>query len=291
MFTEVEKNEESLRRAYQEAVEFTKSHYENFPVISFFLPKRIYKHVAVVYQFARTADDIADNFSEPVEKRLIKLNRFRDKLTSSLDDKFSNEFWMALRNTILNFQLNPINFIALLDAFEHDLRIASYETLEEVFNYCSNSANPVGRIILELLGIKDTKYFEMSDKICTALQITNFIQDARTDITAGRIYFPKEMLEKHGVPIESLKALEYTPQLKRLLAELSGLLEKMYYEGRPMLNVLPYRMKVQIGATINGGLMILEKIKKNEFNVFNYRPKLSKLDFVKIFAKTILTAE
>lgn len=284
-------DEEVIGRTYKEAIRFTKAHYENFPVLSIFLPRKIYQHVAIVYQFARQADDIADDPNYPAAERIKKLDEFKGELEKTLEGKPSGDFWMAFYNTVRIFNLSPVNFFRLLKAFRQDLVKTSYGSFDQLLEYCINSANPVGRIILELLDIRDEKRFEQSDKICTALQITNFMQDSAADIQNGRNYYPEEFLEKFNVEREALAELRFTEEIKKMLEYETTIIRQMYFEGRGLLNALPYRMKIQISATINGGLEILNKIEKNGYDVFNYRPKLSKFDLVKIFTRTLLIAE
>lgn len=281
-----------LRQSYNEAIKFTKAHYENFPVLSLFLPRKIYKHVAVIYQFARQADDIADNPDIQTEVRIVKLQEYSDKFTSVLSAKdLSPGFWAALVDTINTFKLSPEYFYKLLDAFHQDLIKDEYATFEELLSYCEKSANPVGRLMLELLNIRSEERFLQSDKICTALQLTNFLQDTKDDLKNGRNYFPLELMQKYDVTKSELTDFKMTAGIKAMIKFEIDTLREMFFTGKSLLNVLPYGMKIQISATINGGLKILDKIEKNDYNVFAERPKLTKGDFISIFIKTLLTAE
>lgn len=302
MLPQINSKPDSLEKAYSDAVKFTKGNYENFPVVSFFLPKRIYKHVAIIYRFARTADDIADEGNMPAEEKMGRLNEFRQSFRRALDAKPvnelwrvlngnpENEFWAALINTINQFSLSEENFFNLLKAFEMDLIKTEYASWSELLEYCKLSANPVGRIILELIGKSEERLFLLSDKICSALQVTNLIQDAADDLNKGRNYFPDEFIEKFAVDKNALYKLKFSDNIKDMIEHEIELLRKMYFEGSALLNYLPYKMKIEIGVTINGGLSVLDKIEKNNCDVFNNKVKLSKLDFVKLFTKTIITA-
>ncbi len=290
MFPQKNNDVVSLEDAYRRAILFTKSHYENFPVVSFFLPKKIYKHVAIIYQFARTADDIADDGSISAEKRLSNLHLFRENFSNALRGEYESVFWQALHKTLNEFSISETHLFNLLSAFEQDLKKNNYSTWEELLNYCSFSANPIGRIILELLDLQDEKLFLLSDKICSALQITNLIQDSMEDILNGRNYFPEEFIKKFNVNPADFNRLNFSDELRELIKYEISVLRKMYHQGSDLLNFLPYKMKIEIGATINGGLSVLKKIEEKNYDVFNNKIKLSKLDFIKIFTITFITA-
>lgn len=196
------RNNYKLDSGYQKAIDFTKSHYENFPVVSFLIPKDLRKHVAIVYQFARQADDIADEGSYDSEERRDRLKVYKSQLNDAIHGSPSNDFWFSLSNTITSKNLESKNFYNLLHAFTQDLTKKRYSDFNDLLNYCSNSANPVGRIILELNGIFDEDSKIFSDNICTALQLTNFYQDVSIDIQKDRIYIPMDELNDFGVTEE-----------------------------------------------------------------------------------------
>ena len=160
--------------AYISAEKFARAHYENFPVVSFLVKKKLRKHVAILYWFARSADDIADDPNLPDEEKILKLDHFEARLTSLLKGQCENDYEVALHNTITLMHLTPGLFYDLLTAFKQDLTKKRYQSFEEILNYCKYSANPVGRLILELNDLRDDIAFSYSDKICTALQLINF---------------------------------------------------------------------------------------------------------------------
>ncbi|MEJ2618402.1 MAG: squalene/phytoene synthase family protein, partial [Ignavibacteriaceae bacterium] len=172
----------------KESLSLSKNHYENFPVVSFLVPKHLRKDVAIIYWFARTADDFADEGNLLPEERLRKLNEFEHRLTSLLKGNCEGDIEFALNKTIKERNLTPKYFYDLLKAFKQDVVKKSYENFEELLDYCNYSANPVGRLILELNDIRNDEAFGYSDKICTALQLTNFYQDIKVDYLKGRIY-------------------------------------------------------------------------------------------------------
>ncbi len=277
-----------LQNAYIQAIKFTAGHYENFPVISFFLPKNIKKHIAVIYQFARQADDIADEGDCLPDERLKQLELYESKLKEALTGHSDTPFWGALYNTIIEKGLTEQNFYNLLNAFKQDVHRKRYANHDQILDYCKKSANPVGRLILELFGIKDSRLFEYSDCICTALQLTNFYQDISIDFERGRVYISQDELMKFGVSEKTFENKENNINFRNLMAFLILRTEDLFKKGKPLVKHLPHRLKYQIYWTILGGESILNKIRKMNFDVLNNRPKLSKMDFVFLFIKSLI---
>jgi len=276
------------QKVYSKSVKFSREHYENFPVASVFLPKNIRKHVAVVYRFARNADDIADEGNMNEEQRTDILQIYKQQLTDALQGNYANDFWRALHNTIKTYKLTEEYFYDLLSAFEQDITKKRYETFSELLDYCSRSANPVGRIILEFFNIREHEALKYSDAICTALQLTNFYQDVSVDLKKGRIYLPAEDLERHNVGEEEFSREGTSIEFKNLMKSQVERNFELYREGVNILPLLPTRLRFQIRLTILGGQEILNKIRSADFNVLNVRPKLSKIDYIKLFLKAAL---
>ena len=279
------KNRE-IESEYIKALSFAKNHYENFPVISFLVPKHLQKHIAIVYKFARLADDIADETNLPSDKRLSLLEDFSHKFNQALKNEFSNPFWETLINTINLFNLTPENFSRLLIAFKSDIRFTRFQTFPEILNYCSNSANPVGRIILELFGIREEKAIAYSDNVCTALQLINFYQDVSIDIKQNRIYIPEDELQKFSVTLDEIKKTNFSDNFRKLMKFQIERVDSMFREGRNILSYLPFRLKIEIAWTILGGEKISSKIKEKNYNVLNYRPKINISDVSMILVKS-----
>jgi len=274
--------------AYLKAEEFAKSHYENFPVVSLFIKKEMRKHVAIIYWFARTADDIADEDNFTVEERLLKINNFNERLTHIVAGDYTDEYEHALYLTINERKLTPVHFFNLLKAFKQDIFQQKWNTFNDILDYCTNSANPVGRLILELYNVRDDKAFYYSDKICTALQLTNFYQDVSKDILKNRIYFPIDEIEKFGVKLKSFELNENNDNLRRLVKFNVERAESFFREGENLLNYLSGRLQYEIKWTILGGRAILKKIIKSDYNVINIRPSLSKFDYFFLFLKSLI---
>ena len=249
--------------SYKKALEFAKNHYENFPVVSFLIPHRFQKDVAIIYWFARTADDFADEGIVPENERLNNLDNFENRLTDLLNEKYENEFDKALSETIKTRKLSHENFYNLLKAFKQDVVKKRYADFSEVLEYCKNSANPVGRLILELFGIRNKEAFDASDNICTALQLTNFYQDVKIDYKKGRIYFPINEMERFGVTENMFCMNENTRNLEQLVKFNVERTRKLFNNGHQLFEHLSGRLKVEITWTALGGERILDKIEKN----------------------------
>ncbi|MEE9430644.1 MAG: squalene synthase HpnC [Melioribacteraceae bacterium] len=274
-----------METAYQNAINFAKSHYENFPVASYFIKKNLRKHIALVYQYARQADDIADEGDLSDNERFAQLNKYEQALTNSLNNKFETKFWQALKKTIDNYDLSIDNFYNLLSAFKQDITKNRYIDFSELKDYCKRSANPVGRIILELHNIKDKNALVYSDDICTALQLTNFYQDVNVDIKKNRIYFPQNELVKFGVDEIFFEKNEINTNFTKLIKFQVDRTRQLFINGKNLLKYLPLLLKIEIMLTIKGGEAILNKIEKNNYDVLNIRPTLTTFDFVKMFLK------
>lgn len=273
---------------YKQVISFAKTHYENFPVISFLIPKELRKHIAVIYWFARTADDFADEGNFSGEERLKQLDEFENNFTGALNENPKNDFESALVNTIKEKNLSSYLFYDLLKAFKQDAIKKRYENFNDVLDYCKNSADPVGRLILELFNIRKEECFLLSDKICTALQLTNFYQDLQVDFQKGRIYLPKDEMQKFGVREKSFELKENSLNLQNLLRHSIRRTEEMFKEGRGLLKCLNGRLKFEITWTILGGEAILKKIKKINYNTINIRPKLSKAEYITLAIKALI---
>lgn len=276
-----------IEHIYNESENLAKNHYENFPVISYFLPKNLRKPVSLLYQFSRTADDIADEGDLSDEKRIRKLEEYKNSFSKCLVEKYENDFWKELHSTIIKFDLTPKYFYDLIKAFEMDCKKKRFKNFDEVLYYCSHSANPVGRIMLEFINIRDEKAKEYSDNICTALQLTNFYQDLSRDILKDRIYIPLDELEQFNISPDDIKSNIVNVEFLSLIENQVSRTRKYYDAGKNLIPLLPFNFKRQIKMTILGGEEILNKIESQNYDVINKRPILRKIDYIKIMIKSI----
>ena len=277
-----------ISTTYNSALDFARKHYENFPVVSLLIPKDLKNHIAIIYWFSRTADDFADEGNLDENVRLQRLNDFENSLHNLLIGNFKSHFEEALHHTIIQKNLTPQMLYDLLKAFKQDVTKKRYENYDELLFYCKHSANPIGRLILELFNIRSEEAFNYSDKICTALQLTNFYQDIEIDYQKGRIYFPQDELQRFEVTENMFAMKENNVNLKKLLRHNIERTQKMFDEGKNLLKFLNGRLKFEIKWTILGGGKILQKIKEKDYNIFNARPKLTKRDFGALFIKSFL---
>src|SRR5436305_1750216 len=182
------------------------SHYENFSVVSFLLPKHLRQDFCNVYAFCRIADDLGDEVGDRAQAAQY-LARFREQLHACYEGKADTAVFVALRGTITRHDIPIKPFLDLIDAFEQDQRVDRYDTFEQLRDYCRRSADPVGRLVLYLCGYRDDQRQRLSDKTCTALQLANFWQDVRRDIDErDRIYLPRESMNQFGVTEQQIKA-------------------------------------------------------------------------------------
>lgn len=240
--------------------------------------------IAAIYWFARTADDIADEGDAPPQARLDDLAAYRADLMATAAGLTPSPRWAAvfsqLQPQMAQFSL-PLNLLAdLLSAFEQDVVKQRYADEAELNDYCRRSANPVGRLLLHLYGIHDADSLQMSDDICTALQLINFWQDLSVDIPRGRIYLPADAWARHGVGEAQLLALDVNPATINLIADCASATRATMLKGSQLTKRIPGRGGWELRLVVQGGLRILDKIEAQGFNTLQRRPKLGAWDVV-----------
>lgn len=216
------------------------------------------------------------------------LNGFENKLTNLLKGEFTDDFDIALNATITGKKLTPALFYDLLSAFKQDVTKKRYNNFEEMLNYSRRSANPVGRLILELFNIRDEKAFLYSDNICSALQFINFIQDTKIDFEKGRIYIPLDEMKMFNVSENLFESAGNNSNFTALIKYQVDRIEKMFFTGKNLLKYLNGRLKFEISWTLLGGLEILAKVKRIDYNVIAERPMLNKKDFFFLLCKAMV---
>ncbi len=266
-----------LAQAYQHCIDIARNHYENFPTASRLLPARVRPAIAAIYAYARHADDLADEGDAAPETRLKQLDAWATLLERCADgDRVDQPIFLALGDAIRTFHLDINELDNLLTAFRMDVSIHAYSSLDELRFYCKHSANPIGRLMLQLHGIHDAQAMHHADAICTALQLINFWQDLSIDLPRGRCYLPASWLQDAGIDPDALLQQQVSdaqcrPLLMRAVEETRQLLES----GTPLLAMLPLRLRLQIAATIAGGRAMLDLIAANE-TPLTRRPTLHK---------------
>ncbi|MGZ3159558.1 MAG: squalene synthase HpnC [Burkholderiaceae bacterium] len=256
-------------------------HYENFPVASVLLPRRLRPAVEAIYGFARSADDLADEGDVTPEARLAALNAYEAEL-----DKIHNQqptdtkLFKTLAIVVRDYELPLQPFRDLLSAFKQDVVTKRYPTYETMLDYCSRSANPVGNLMLRLYGQADTQNLSDSNAICSALQIINFWQDIAVDWQKDRIYLPLEDLACFGVTEKHLIECTIDAPWRALMAFEIKRSRELMLAGAPLALRLRGRIGWELRLVIQGGLRILERIEGVDYDIFNRRPKLGKTDWL-----------
>lgn len=258
-------------------------HYENFPVASLLLPAPLREPIEIIYRFARSADDFADEGRDPPGIRLAKLNDYRKQLSAPADPLFHD-----IQKIVREHGLPLQPFRDLLDAFSQDVVKKRYASYAEVLDYCRRSANPVGRLLLHLFQHTSEAEFRQSDAICSALQLVNFWQDIDVDFTQDdRVYLPQDEMARFGVSQLHLLERNCDAAWKSLLAFQVKRARELMLEGAPLGRSLPGRVGMEIRATVQGGLRILEKIEAVGYDIFRRRPVLGPLDWPVVLARAL----
>lgn len=281
-------NKEILQNAYTECLHMAQSHYENFPVASRLLPKHLRQPIAVIYAFARRADDFADEGNLSNGERMAALTDFSNKLDLIEQGKgVEDTTFIALADVIKQHQLPISLFHDLLTAFKMDVTKARYANFGEVMEYCRYSANPVGRLLLHLNKATSPQNLGYSDAVCSALQLTNFLQDISQDLEEGdRIYVPQDEMAQFGVSEEDIRNKLTNPATRKLIEFQIRRTVKLMQSGAPLGKILKGRMGLELRMTIMGGSRILYRLNQQYDDVFS-RPRLSKWDIGWVIWKAI----
>jgi phytoene synthase len=274
-------SETELRAAYAECRRRASRHYENFPTASHLVPRDKRDALAAVYAFARYADDLADESG--VENRLEKLAAWRAKLAACYAGKIDHPVFLALRDSAQRFNLSSENFENLLRAFESDVVVNRHRNFASLLTYCTCSANPVGRLVLELFGHHDPRLFRLSDHLCTALQLTNFWQDVAIDFYRDRLYLPQEDMARFKYTLDDLRAGCSDARWQELLALEITRTRELFELGRGLPEEVHPRLRTQLRLTWLGGTEILAKIEAVSYDIFRRRPSLSKWNFLRLY--------
>lgn len=273
-----------LLQAYNYCQNLAKSHYENFPVASILLPKRLRRPISVIYAFSRTADDFADEGDASTETRLEQLDNYSLSLRQISDQDYqgNDPIFIALADVIQSHDLPCHLFDDLLSAFKQDVVKNRYANFEEVLDYCSRSANPVGRLLLHLNGSPTQEQLEQSDAVCTALQLINFYQDIEQDyVEQDRIYIPQNELVDAGL-IEKDLVQPDSQKIAPLIRSLYQRTSQIMNTGHLLGSTLTGRIGWEIRAMTLGGLITLQKLIVQPNRNLLSRPRLSKRNKLRI---------
>jgi squalene synthase HpnC len=263
-------------------------HYENFPVASWLLPKRLRRPVEAIYRFARSADDIADEGDAPPEARLAELATYHAELDRiERGETPTDPVFGPLAAAIRAHEIPIAPFRDLLSAFAQDVLVTRYAGHDDLLDYCRRSANPIGRLLLALYGVDSPQAMRWSDSICSGLQLANFWQDVAIDWAKGRVYIPQNDLRAHGLADGAIAAGWTDGRWPALMRALTGRSRNMLVEGTPLARLLPGRIGWELRLVIQGGLRVLEAIDAADGDVFRRRPQLRKADWLTLSARAL----
>jgi squalene synthase HpnC len=257
------------------------SHYENFPMVSWLLPKGLHQHFYNVYSYCRWADDLGDEIGDPA-RSLELLAWWRGELDACYAGQFRHPVFIALKPTIDEFAIPREPFLDLISAFEQDQSVCEYGTFAQLRDYCRRSADPVGRLVLSLCRTSNEQNVAWSDSICTGLQLANFWQDVARDFAIGRIYLPREDYERFGYRREDFNEKTSNGPFLELMKFEVDRAGRFLKDGLPLVEQLPGQLQVDIDLFAHGGLRILERIESIGYRVWERRPKVTKSDAVKL---------
>ncbi|KAB2927376.1 MAG: squalene synthase HpnC [Dechloromonas sp.] len=263
-------------------------HYENFPVASLLVPSKLRRPIEVIYRFARSADDIADEGDATAEQRLAGLAAYQAELDRiAAGQTPQTPLFVDLAAVIRQHALPIQLFSDLLDAFAQDVVKQRYADYPELIDYCRRSANPVGRLVLHLFGRTDAEHLEQSDCICSALQLINFWQDVAIDWQKDRVYIPQTDLPHFKVSEADIATGRWSANWAALMDFQIDRAEALMHRGLPLVHALPGRLGWEIRLTVQGGLRILERLRRVRGDVFRHRPKLGKWDWAVLLGRSL----
>jgi squalene synthase HpnC len=268
----------------------TVGHYENFPVASVLLPHRLRRPVALIYRFARTADDFADEGDVADAERLANLDAFRTELRRIEAGSPPGIAWFAALGEEIRRHRLPVGlFFDLLSAFSQDVTKARYADFGEVLDYCRRSANPVGRLLLVLYGAATDRNNTYSDAVCSSLQLINFLQDVAIDFRKGRVYLPQDELARFDITENQIAAGDTGGRWSEFMAFQIARARNRLYAGLPLGRVLSGRIGLEMRMIIAGGDRILTRIARARGDVYRRRPMLRRRDWILMTARALAT--
>jgi len=262
----------SIEEARRFCRRLARAHYENFTVLSWLTPREMRRHLAALYAYCRTVDDLGD---EAPGDRLALLDRFERELDAAFAGRARHPVFVALQETIARFSLPRDPFARLIEANRIDQRQSSFATFDELRHYCEHSATPVGRLVLMLYGYRDEERFALSDATCTALQLANFWQDLRRDAAVGRVYLPENEMAEYGVGRSDLRADRASANLRDLTRFQVDRARSYFRAGLPLIDRVRGHLRIDLALFSLGGLAILRKIERQDYDTLSRRPTLS----------------
>ena len=273
----------SIEEAFAACERLTRSHYENFSVATRLLPRDLRRHFFSIYAFCRGVDDLGD---EVDGDRLALLDAWEAELEAAYSGTPSHPYFVALQQTIREFDVPKEPLLKLIEANRRDQSITRHPNFDELLEYCEYSANPVGSLVLYVFGHREPELHRLSDYTCTALQLTNFWQDVARDFDIGRIYIPGDTMERFGVQEDDIKGKRATPAFRAALKFEVDRARELFRKGIPLIDRVQGKARIDIALFTVGGMAILDKIESQDYDVLTRRPALSKREKAVLFART-----
>lgn len=265
----------SLEEARAWCKQLADSHYENFHVATWFLPKVLRPHFHAIYAYCRVSDDLGDEVGDKAQA-LALLDLWGRELDACYEGRARHPVFVALAETIRACSIPKEPFADLLKAFRQDQTVTRYRTMQDVLEYCRYSANPVGRLVLYVCGYVDEERFQLSDATCSALQLANFWQDVRVDFGKDRVYLPQEDMRRFGVSDATIADDVATPEFRALLKYEVDFARGLFEDGLPLIGMVGSDLALDLDLFSRGGLAILQAIKRARYDVLSARPALSR---------------
>ena len=251
---------------------YAKQQYENFSVVTRFLPKPLHDPMYVVYAFCRYTDDLGD---EAEGDRLTLLDAWEAELHRAFEGSAEFPIGVALSQVVRDFPLTLDPFERLIEANRRDQTQSRYETFQDVLDYCDYSANPVGEMVLGLFGYDDEFRISLSNSTCTALQLTNHWQDVARDYAMGRMYLPLEDLRHFGVAQGQIPAQDANAAFRKLMRFEVDRAEAFFRQGEPLIEHVERDLRLDLHLFTAGGRAILRAIERQDYDVLSRRPTTS----------------
>lgn len=277
----------SLQEAYAYCERLARTHYENFSVATWFLPKRLRQHFFNVYAYCRISDDLGDEAGDP-QASLQLLSEWESELNACYNGKPRHPVFVALAGTVRQFDIPKHEFSDLLTAFRQDQAVTRYGSFEDLLGYCRNSADPVGHLVLYLCGYRDAERQQLSDFTCTALQLANFWQDVSVDYEKGRIYLPVEDLRRYGVSEADLANQNNSQQFCEMMRFEVARAREWFERGLPLASKVDRELAIDIELFSRGGQEILNAIERQNYAVLGRRPVISRPRKLALVARAAL---
>ncbi|MEO8456997.1 MAG: squalene synthase HpnC [Chloroflexota bacterium] len=272
MLTEHASPASSVLDAYAQCRRIALGHYENFPLVSWLLPRDLAPHIFALYAYCRGVDDLGD---ESEGDWLALLDQWETELDQAFAGRPGDARFIALADTIRRFKLPRDQFERLIEASRRDQCVTRYQTFDDLLDYCTYSANPVGRLVLRIFGCDDAELDHLSDATCTALQLANMWQDVARDFAIGRVYIPLEDMARFGVTEADLGASTASRDVRRLVRCEVRRTREYFAHGLPLIERVGGRFRLDLRMFTLGGLAVLDAIKKQRYDVLAERPRVS----------------